>query len=79
MQELKEIVDPVIKSMGKTAFMRKTSGSVLVDRKVLGTVIIGANRMARIEWYMPSVISLGIDIGPLDQSFSAVADGGQRP
>ena len=60
-------------------FMRKTTGSVMVDRKVLGTVIIGANRVARIEWYKPTVISLGIDTIPFDQTFSAISDGGQRP
>jgi len=78
-KNLKEIVDPVITAKGKQAFMRKTTGSVMVDRKVLGTVIIGANRVARIEWYKPTVISLGIDTIPFDQTFSAISDGGQRP
>ena len=78
-KNLKELLDPLVSSMGKTAFMRKATGSVVVDRKVLGSVQLIDERAAKIQWYTPFVLSLGIDIAPIGEAFSALAEGRACP
>ena len=53
--------------------MRKTFGSVLVDRNVLGSFELIDERAAKLQRYTPLVLSLGIDIAPIKEAFSAVA------
>ena len=78
-RNLKELIEPFVTAMGKTAAMRKTTGSVMVDRKVVGTVFLVNEQAARIHWYTPLVLSLGLDIVAIDAAFCAVAGGASSP
>ena len=59
--------------------MRKTTGSVLIDRRVIGSVFLVDERIARIAWCTPLVLSLNIDIAAVDAAFGAVAGGQSCP
>ena len=78
-RNLKELLEPHAKSLGKIIAMRKTTGSVLIDRRVVGSIFLLNEKNARIQWYTPVVLSLNIDMPSIDAAFSAVAGGQPCP
>ena len=78
-RNLKELLEPHAKSLGKIIAMRKTTGSVLIDRRVVGSIFLLNEKNARIQWYTPVVLSLNIDMPSIDEAFSAVAGGQPCP
>ena len=78
-RNLKEILDPVVQPMGENIYVRKSTGSVMIDRKVLGTIFLMDENVAKVEWYPPSVTALSLDVAPIEAAFSAVAGGQACP
>ena len=70
---LKEILQSAVP--GKQFFVRKSTGSVMVDRRVLCTVFITGEQTARLAWVHPERIQLGIDEASVGTQFSAIIGG----
>ena len=65
--------------MGKNIYVRKSTGSVVIDRTVVDIVFLMDENVAKIEWYPPAVTSLSLDVAPIEAAFSAVAGGQACP
>ena len=76
-KELKQIIAPLIGN--KTAFIRKSTGSIMVDRRVLATIFITGEFSARIQWAHAKRIELGIDDVSVEQQFAAFTGGPNNP
>ncbi len=72
-KNLKDIVQPLVGD--KQIFVRKTTGSIMVDRRVLATVFINGEHSARIQWFHPKRIALAIEQDVVEQQFAAVVGG----
>ena len=58
-RKLKEIIEPSLG--GKQAFIRKSTGSVMVDRRVLASIIIVDQDTTRIAWFHALRSKYGIE------------------
>ena len=65
-KELKEIVAPLVAN--KDIFVQKTTGSLMIDRRVLCSVVVTGPIQARIQW-MPAI---RIKHGIQDEAFAKV-------
>ena len=72
-KNLKDIIQPLIGT--KQVFVRKSTGSVMVDRRVLATVFINGEQSARLQWNHPQRIALSIIQETVEEQFSAVVGG----
>ncbi len=72
-KNLKAILGPMVP--GKEIFVRKTTGSLLVDRRVLATVFITGEQGARIQWFHPKRIDLAIEQSMVEDQFAALVGG----
>ncbi len=72
-KNLKDILLPLVGS--KPIFVRKSTGSLLVDRRVLATIFINGELDARIQWFHPKRIELAIEQELVEQQFAAVVGG----
>ena len=70
---LKEIVQSAVP--GKQFFVRKSTGSVMVDRRVLCTAFITGEQSARIAWVHPKRIQLQLDEAEIGTQFAAIVGG----
>ena len=60
----------------KDLYLKKTTGSVLENKRAICSVIITGPESARLEWCHPKRIELGIEQAPVEQEFSAFVIGG---
>ena len=60
----------------KTLFLKKTTGSVLENKRAICSVIITGPETARLEWCHPKRLELGIEQAPVEQEFSGFVIGG---
>ena len=72
-KELSRLVSPLVPN--KEVFVRKSTGSILIDRRVLASIFVTTQDSARIEWYHPQRIALGIEQAPIDQQFRLLIGG----
>ena len=70
---LKNILEPLCG--GKELFVKKATGSVMVDRRVLATVSIVDEHNAKIVWFHPKRIQYGIVQEDVEVQFSLIAGG----
>jgi len=64
------------KAVDKDLYLKKTTGSVLENKRAICSVIITGPESARLEWCHPKRIELGIEQAPVEQEFSAFVIGG---
>ncbi len=76
-KNLKDIIQPLIGS--KQVFVRKSTGSVMVDRRVLATEFINGEHSARVQWFHPKRIELAIEQDVVEQQFAAIVGGPASP
>ena len=78
-KSLREIVKPMLPE--KEIWMRKSTGTLFVDKRMLVSVKILGEASARLEWYHPKRIVLGLEEGPITEQFNALVAGvgGQLP
>jgi len=75
-KRLNELIDPLLPA-GKKAFPRRSTGSVLVDRRVLATVVVVSEQITRITWYQPKAIELQLDTLSITEQFNVSTGSGQ--
>ena len=76
-EELKKILEPLVPD--KDLFVRKSSGSIMVDRRPLVSVKVVDELKVSLEWNAAKRDAMGIDVQAVSQAFSMVADGGLCP
>ena len=74
---LKQILESLC--INKTFYVRKASGSILVDRRVLATVFITSETSAHINWFHPKRIELGIELEQVVPQFSTLVGDPSSP
>ena len=60
----------------KDLFLKKSTGSILENKRAICSVIITGPESARLEWCHPKRIELGIEQAPVEQEFSGFVIGG---
>jgi hypothetical protein len=71
---LKDIIVPMLPE-GKLMFVRKSTGSVMVDRKVMASVVIIDENNQRLAWYHPKRIELKVEQADVEEQFKVAAGG----
>ncbi len=72
-KNLKDILLPLVGT--KQVFLRKSTGSLLVDRRVLASIFITGELSARIQWFHPKRIELAIEQDVVEEQFAALVGG----
>lgn len=71
---LKDIVASLLPG-DKQVFVRKSTGSVMVDRKILASVVVVDELSARLAWYHVKRIDLKLEQSEVEEQFKMVAGG----
>ena len=72
-KELASIFSTIVPT--STFFVRKSTGSVFVDRRVLATVFVSGENHAKINWFHPKRIQLNIQQADVEEQFTALLGG----
>ena len=72
-KELANIFSTIVQS--SSFFVRKSTGSVFVDRRVLATVHVTGENQAKINWFHPKRIQLNIKQEEVEEQFNALLGG----
>ena len=72
-KELASIFSTIVPT--STFFVRKSTGSVFVDRRVLATVFVTGENQAKINWFHPKRIQLNIEQAHVEEQFLALLGG----
>ena len=72
-KELANIFSSIVQS--SSFFVRKSTGSVFVDRRVLATVHVTGENQAKINWFHPKRIQLSIKQEEVEEQFYALLGG----
>ena len=75
-KRVQSIISPLC--IDKELFVKKSSGSIHCDRRVLVSVILTGEESARLQWCHPKRIELKIDQAVVEEAFGHyVLSGGQ--
>ena len=75
-KRLQSIIAPLC--IDKELFVKKSSGSIYCDRRVVVSVILTGEESARLEWCHPKRIELKVDQAVVEEAFGHyVLSGGQ--
>ena len=68
-----------LQGWAKPIFVRKSSGTLLVDRRPLVSVNVIDEHRATLVWSHANRISQGLDQGDIEKIFRELVDGGSSP
>ena len=79
-RNLREILAEPVAAIGKSVYIRKSTSSIMIDRRCLVTVFLIDEHEARLDWYQPLLLSMpSIDKEAVESSFRAIAGGQSSP
>ena len=76
---IKNILEADVAGANTQFLVRKSTGSVMVDRKVLCSVVIVDENTSKIAWFHPLREQLGIVQSTVEEQFAVVAGGPSSP
>ena len=71
-KHLRDIITPLLPE-GKQVFLRRTTGSIMVDRRVLVNVVVRDENTVALAWFHSKRIELKLDEASVHQQFDLVA------